>query len=622
MPPGPESVFDPVNLRRGAFTYFPVVPGRAEFAVLARKAILEMRPAIVALELPECWEAAFRHGLRRLPELSVILCAPRTLMEDDPEMEDEIPGDPLDEATYFPIEPADPFVEAARTASEIGARLLFLEPDTLQRPHVEGSYPDTYSIARIGLNRYLEQYRLFPQPRNEQMDAHAAAMAWKLQGADPLAPTMIVLSLNLLDSMLDAMEQPQEAPEANTELGVRLIQPHPECLAEITVETPWLQERYLNLRESAPGELPDRPRLQYALLKEAESNYTAITGEKMQHWQRRMLARFTRNLARISGDLMASLYDLTLAARSIVDDNFAWEVWRTANGYSHQRELSDVETAMLTAREVFLNTRKLRIRRRMPRPKQLTRPVSLKPHKREKKPGEWAASLDGNTICSYPPEDLVIEDYGRFLKRKGKSVLSEERSRVEPFVTSILDGIDIRETIRNWHQGRIYVRHVQRLFGEVGAVVIVFDEDAEDRYRYLTTWLGENQNESDMAFYATNPFDNMTGPGIGRAEYGGLLMTLPPRRLFDVWTDSDYEMAENKPERLLLAALDYSTDRYVVYVASKPPRSLFRSIANHLGRKIIYIPLGQLSPTVRKKMRVVHVLDSHARRETAKDYIW
>jgi hypothetical protein len=114
----------------------------------------------------------------------------------------------------------------------------------------------------------------------------------------------------------------------------------------------------------------------------------------------------------------------------------------------------------------------------------------------------------------------------------------------------------------------------------------------------------------------------MVGPGIGRAEYGGLLMTLPPRRMYDVWHDPDYQFAESKPERLLMAALDYSVERYVVYVAAKPPRTIFRSIAAHLGRKIIYIPLGQLSPTQVKKLRVVHVLDSYQRRETAKDYLW
>ncbi len=87
----------------------------------------------------------------------------------------------------------------------------------------------------------------------------------------------------------------------------------------------------------------------------------------------------------------------------------------------------------------------------------------------------------------------------------------------------------------------------------MGSVVVIFDEDRDDRYPYLTTWLGEHQNESDMAFYSTYPFDNMVGPGIGRAEYGGFLMRLPPRRMFDVWQDPDYEFAETKSERLLLA---------------------------------------------------------------------
>ncbi len=219
-------------------------------------------------------------------------------------------------------------------------------------------------------------------------------------------------------------------------------------------------------------------------------------------------------------------------------------------------------------------------------------PRGLRKRPKEKTPGEWAEQLDGNSICSYPPEDIVIEDYGKFLRERARTMLSEERVRVEPFTTSVLDGIDIRETIRNWHENKIFVRSFDKRQGNVGAVVVVFDEDRWDRYNYLTTWLGEHQNESDMAFYSTHPFDHMVGPGIGRAEYGGFLMVLPSRRMFDVWADPDYDFAESKPERLLLAALDYSLERHVVYVAAKPPRSVFRSIAAHLGRSILYVPIG------------------------------
>ena len=144
----------------------------------------------------------------------------------------------------------------------------------------------------------------------------------------------------------------------------------------------------------------------------------------------------------------------------------------------------------------------------------------------------------------------------------------------------------------------------------------------EGRYTYVTTWQGEHQNESDMAFYSTLPFDHIVGPGIGRAEYGGLLMTLPPRRMYDVWNDPDYELGEKKSERLLMAALDYSVERHVLYIAAKPPRSMFRQLAARANRKIVYIPIGQLSPSKLKKIRVVHVLDSYERRADAKQYVW
>jgi hypothetical protein len=57
-------------------------------------------------------------------------------------------------------------------------------------------------------------------------------------------------------------------------------------------------------------------------------------------------------------------------------------------------------------------------------------------------------------------------------------------------------------------------------------------------------------------------------------------------------------------------------------VASRPPRTIFKSIAAHLNRNILYVPSGQLSHSKLKRIRVVHVLDGYRRRAAAKDYIW
>jgi hypothetical protein len=601
---------DAGSLTRGRFTYFPVAPGRLEFAIEAREAMLRERPQVVAVELPMALQDAWTRGVKRLPEMSVIFYP------------DETTGDT--EAVYVLVEPADPFTEAIRTGLEIGAEIVFADPEAGLRPHLKDAYPDPYAIRHIGLVRYVEAYRVYPQARSEEIARHAAGLAWKLQGTDPEARVFVVVSLNLLDPLLDAMEEPQAQPLVRTKReGLELFNPHPESLAEIAVEYPALQWRYENFRkEMADAQAIDRRHAQLAVFREAEKAYEANAGERMAHWQRRLLARYTRNLALTGNDLTARLFDLTVAARGIADDNYAWEVWEAAGRYPAQKTASDVMTVHITGDEMWTETRRIRLRRRLPSAKRKPRPFGLKPRKKEKFPGEWASQLNGTGICSYPPEDLVIEDYGRYLKKKGKSILSEERVRVEPFTTSILDGIDMRETIRNWYEGRIYVRQFQKIQGEVGSVVVIFDEDRDNRYSYLTTWLGESQNESDMAFYSTFPFDNLVGPGIGRAEYGGFLLSLPPRRMADVWQDPDYEFAESKSERLLLAGLDYSMHRYVVYVAAKPPRSIFKTIASRAGRTIVYIPIGQLSPVSLKKIRVAHVLDGYDKRESAKEYLW
>ena len=637
MSPGADSA----SVRRGNIRYFPVVPGCMEFAEHLRRGLLDEKPQVVAVELPVTLETAFQRAVDRLPELSVII------YEEDKKK---------DRAVYLPIEVSDPFVEALRTAREIGAQTTFLDPDIAVRPHVAEIYPDPYAVARLGPARYIDSYRGCRRTQVGDWAVHAQGLASKLQAIDPDASAWVVVSLNLLDPLLEAMEQSQVQPLRKVRRrGVQVLNLHPECLSEVLTDFPFLQAVYESRRNGeAPPPPPDpttrqvrgfsviggprenpslaairrgarnpleRQRLHFQLFAEAERQYERNTGERITHWQRRLWSRYSRNLALIQQQLVGGLFDLTAAARSVVDDNFAWEMWEMGGSYPQQKIKTDLATVKVSGDQLWLNTRRIHIRRRLPRKKMRRRPIGLKGRKKERFPGEWQMHWKGSSICSYPPEDLMIENYGLFLKKKGKGILSEEHSHSEPFTTSLLDGIDLRETMRNWHEKKIYVRSLQRVSGEVGAVVLIFDEDRDNRYPYCLTWLGEHQNESDMAFYATNPYENTVGPGIGRAEYGGLLLTLPSQRMVDVWTDIDYSFAETKPERLLMAALDYSLDRLVVYVASRPPRSIFRTIAGRLGRKIIYIPLGRLSPVALKKIRVMHLLDSHDRRAVAKDYI-
>src|SRR6185436_8737835 len=247
----------------------------------------------------------------------------------------------------------------------------------------------------------------------------------------------------------------------------------------------------------------------------------------------------------------------------------------------------------------------------------------VRARKKEPAPGAWGEPLREPYICSYPPEDLRIEAYGDFLKKRGKGLLASERARVAPFLSGFGDGIDLRETIRNlMHDGRVHVREEQASPGNVGAVCVVFDaDDKEGRYSWTVTWQGEHEEESDMALYATPPHANLVGPKIGRSEYGGFLMTYSPGRMFHVFEDPYFDHAETKAERLLYAAIDYTTERSIVYVAAKPPRPKLVGLAKRTGRQIVYFPIGQLSPTTLRRLRVFHVLEGQQVRSYAREFI-
>jgi hypothetical protein len=187
----------------------------------------------------------------------------------------------------------------------------------------------------------------------------------------------------------------------------------------------------------------------------------------------------------------------------------------------------------------------------------------------------------------------------------------------------MLDGLDLRETLLRWHEGRVWVRELGRAPGTAGAVVAIFEGDHDPiTYPYQLSWLGEHDQESDMAFYATDPTQQIVGPGIMRATYGAFMLTYPPGRLYDVWRDPDYRSARSRSEVLVMAAVDYSVEKLVVHLAPTPPSARMKAYASRRGKRIVHIPLGSVSPVTVRKIRVVHILAGRDKRAIAKNYVW
>ncbi len=580
----------------------PILHYKMECAAYVRQLFEELQPDCVAVELPETMELQFLHAASRLPDLTLVHAE-----------------------SYFPCEPCDPAFEALRSAQEVQIPAHCIDLDVENYPDLIELLPDSYAISRIGMESYYHHYQKQPKPKVKEDEPRELYMAKRLKELSfSHEKILFVCGMAHADGVMKNLSL-EHYPELKhfERRSVELSTMDEETTRQCQGESAWVTLQYEAWR-SDPTLKPDRQQWLYQLYRQASEAYMKETGNAFPGYHIRNIMKFVRNYALLTHHLMPDLFQTLTAAKGCVDHNYAYEVWNLATDYeSKRRNVDNLPELHLTPDEIWGDSKRIHFHL-----KQESRKKTLFTQRRKDKSQYKFQPPGPFSICSYPPEDIKIERFGEFLQKKGTQILTEEGSRTIPFSTSIEDGIDTRETIRHWHEKKLYVKSHGRPPGGVGSIVIVFEEDMPkegkdflEKYPWHTTWLGEHEQESDMALYATHIASNIVGPGISRCEYGGFMMSYPPRRMMDVWHDPDYAECRSKAEVLLMAAVDYAVKPIVVYVAQKPPRSWMKSFARRFGKKIVYIPIGQLSPVTLNKIRVFHVLDGHDKRDTAGEYI-
>ena len=593
--------------------FVPILHGRTEFALEVRRQFKEFRPDCVAVEYPPTLKDQIMQAIKRLPFLSVV------------HYEEE------GEFIYLLIEPTDGQVEAVRLALEHGISVHFVDRHTREYPIDLSPFPDSYSITRIGYHSYCQAFlSLVSHGRSPSLEdiLREKTMAFNLQRLSKhYERILFVGGLYHVPGIMDMLDKSQTRVIASTKAkGVGVAHLHEESSRELMTEMPFLAARYERARSEGDANTLDRLHVQNSLIKEAREEHKKKNREELSIWQVRVLNRFARNYALITGRLVPNFYQLIVAARGAADDNFAYEVWLKGSEYPWQVDSPRLPVLRLSGEDLFLDQKRIRFHRRIKTFRRRLVAVKVKRRPSATDSAKWKKEFGAFSICSYPPEDVVVEGYGQYLQKRAMEIKTEEQSTIEPFMASMLDGIDIRQTIREWGSGKIYVKQEAPFRGKVGSVVVIFDPDhpskeGKERFPWCVTWLGEHEQESDMAFYSTPAGEVIVGPGISRCQYGGFMLTYPPMRVFDIWKDPLFDFARNKPERLLLAAIDYSMERHIVYVAGSPPSGWCKSFAARQGKKIIYMPIGMFSPITLKRIRQFHVLDGHHVRRYAQKYI-
>lgn len=605
----------PFYLQKENIFAVPITHYNMEMAAQVHLAFAVIKPDCIAVELAETMQLQLMHAASRLPDLSVVIA-----------------HDSNHSPLYYLCEPCDACFEGLRSGLENQIPSWCIDLDVDFYPDIREALPDTYALNRIGLKNYYEAYKklalnkMFKHPLDHSRELHMAKRLKELSLT--YDRVLFVGGMSHVENILRLVDRLSfPLTEHVRRETVELCTFTEQSAREVLAEYGWISNHYesernaLKIGETFP---PDRQKLIYRLFKEASVKYIERTGNAFPGYHFRNLMKFLRNYALIRNRLMPDLYQILSAAKGCVDDNFAYEVWELATAYLHRKNIDNLPEMNLSIEDVWGKSKKIHFRLKSKSLKSLFAPKQRKDRSISKflPPGPFS-------ICSYPPEDLVIEKFGEFLKKKGKQVLQEEATRIIPFSTSLEDGIDTRETIRRWHEKKLFVKASGKPQGGVGSIVIIFEDHSDakmpvnsDKYIWMSTWLGEHAQESDMSFFATPVTQNVVGPGISRCEYGGFMMSYPPRRMLNVWTDPDYAECRTKAEVLLMAAIDYSVQPLVTYVAAKPPRTILKSYARRYGKKVVYLPLGQLSPVTLNRLRVFHVLDGRNKREIAGDYIF
>ncbi|UCC19978.1 MAG: hypothetical protein JSV62_01475 [Promethearchaeota archaeon] len=645
----------------------PTFHSRIEFAKLVRTALFEVFPNVIAVELPNNMQDDLIEAIQRLPFLSLIGYA------------DTLNPKKLN---FIPIDPGDSIIEGIRIGLEHNIPIEFIDLSVSEYLPPSFKLPDDFAINEIGLQKFYQQisnyfkiefkdkkdnfrkqvnledflknqedfdknydYTQKDVLREKYMAAHLLKMM-------PLYHRiLLIIGMAHWENVKYYLENPEEVQDVDLDLiphkYVKIYNIRNSDARFLLRELPYHTYKWLKFRDQFSKEYLENietPEELYSILNsysktehirnvliKAKYDYEEEFKEFVDLHKLKTLLQYSRNLALAEQRLLPNLFQLLISSKNIVDDDYAWKVLEKATKYPYNDESDNYETLKMDLKGGYdPSGRYIKLRRHHPYGYGKERGVPLKERPEEKYPGEWRDKWEEGKdyTVSWPPEDILEEDYFAFIRSKTIKNLKNQRIKIEEFKSSLMDGIAIKETIRNWaFKKKIYVKNIQQIQGKIDTIVVIFDKDDGEieKYQYKLTWWAEHDRESDLAFYSTNPGDYVIGPGITHVEIGGLLSIFPAiflRSIFDSYMDYEYKDTKSKAERLLKAAIIYSKERYIAYVAKDPPRKYFYSLAGIKNRELVFIPIDNFSKDSLKTIKHIHILAGRDKRKIAHNYIF
>lgn len=603
---------------------FPVVHGSGDSAVEVRRLMLNQRFDCLAVPLPPSFQGDVEQAVEGLPRISVVL-----QRQPQTDFTDNDSDEPSQTASYVPIDPCQPVISAIRIAMQERISRAFIDiesDDYLPRSAV---LPDPWALKRVSPERFAAA--VLPSLRRPEAESDWAQLRWMAgrlqQLSQQYSKVLCLCSLPdwpwLRAAFAEGLHDLQQPDWSET-------QPQTFAVASRSMifmlgELPYITGMY----EQARAELDDDENLSIdgvkSLLLEARDAYRKEFGTRARRITPSLMSRtlkYARNLSLLERRFAPDLYTLVIASKQTAGDQFAVHVAETARKYPWGQADSQPTIRFGVDRVMLPDGTALRPLSRLPGVPITWRSCQLNTRPDLRTKFKWQRSWNPYGQCSWPPEDESIERFRTHVKDVALDLIGNDLARTEKFSASMKDGLDIRETLRNWHTGDLYVRVFPPARGRIDCVIMLFDSPADPRqYPWRITWHAEHQDESTLSLFATNFLSEMVGPGIAVSRYGGAMFLFPPRPVRDIWHDPQFNFADTLEERLLAAALHYSREKHVALLSHAPPGAGWRRLAARYRKKIVHVPLAKFGAETIEKLRIFHVLNGQEVRSYAAHFI-
>ena len=590
----------------------PVIHGSGQFMREVRQRILSRSCDCLAVCLPPEFRSTVETGVRHLPYITGCFQT-----EDDHTL------------NFVPIDPTQPVIAGLRIALQENIRREFIDLPVAQFEPRKFQFPDPMALSGLSLEQFASA--LLPALKKPAADSQAdLRIRWMAQELHRLEVecrhVLFICSVQDWPWIKEAYDglAPYPRPEPVSNPEIYGIEPPTLmfALSEFPYVTSLYEKRREEMRSDRTAEIDGVKeillRAREKFLKKHKVQYHNLTSQAFQ-----IFLQYVRNLSLLENRLTPDLYTLALAAKQIGGDPFAISLVEAAREYPYQKEPLHFDTMHLGIDQgTFGDEKPMVLKNRLQETELVWRTLDLKPEPEWKKQNEWKFTWDPFGQCSWPPEDDKIESFNTHVRDQTRFLLANDLARSEKFTSSVKDGIDIRDTLRNWHTGDIYVKEIPPSRGKVEIVVFLFEmEPSPERYPWRQTWYAEHSEESTLCFFATDYLGNMIGPGIGQATYGGCMMMFPPRPIPNIWEDRRLKQSRTLEEKLLEAAFFHSKERHVTVVSPALPTANWRRLARHYHRRMVHIPLKRFSNQTIEKVRRFHVLNGKEVRSFARKFI-